>query len=169
MDISPDVGAKYVHSAIDFPWPFKDQSVDEIECSHYVEHIPHGDGSSDPFLQFLDEMYRVLIPVEFSPDNPNIATKGYATIVAPYYSSVLAWQDPTHLRAISEASFLYANKEWRKTNGLDHYPVSCDFDFFYNFALNGRLAGRNPEYVGQQVATTINAVDDIVVTLMRRP
>ena len=31
-------------------------------------------------------------------------------IWAPYYTSMRCWQDPTHTRAISEATFLYANK-----------------------------------------------------------
>lgn len=43
-----------------------------------------------------------------------------ATILAPYYTSMRCWQDPTHTRAISEASFLYFNKDWRVQNKLDH-------------------------------------------------
>ena len=44
-----------------------------------------------------------------------------------------AWQDPTHKRAISEATFLYANKSWRVSQGLDRYPITCDFDFSYGY------------------------------------
>jgi len=40
------------------------------------------------------------------------------TFVCPYYSSIRAWQDPTHKRAISEATFLYFDKDWKKPKNL---------------------------------------------------
>jgi hypothetical protein len=136
VDIVKTKSADYVQDLMKFPWTqFADNSVDEIECSNFVEHIPHGDSRNDPFFQFFDEIHRILKPAEFDPGNPNIATKGFARIVCPYYSSMRAWQDSTHQRAISEASFLYLNKQWRISNKLDHYPVSCDFDFNYGYIL----------------------------------
>ena len=32
--------AKHKVDLFKFPWPFKDGSVDEINCSHFMEHIP---------------------------------------------------------------------------------------------------------------------------------
>lgn len=173
MDIAPIKGVKYVGNILDFSsnsvWrELEDNSVDEIECSHFVEHIPHGDGFHDPFFQFFDEIHRVLKPAEFDPANPNIPTKGFMRIVCPYYSSIRAWQDPTHQRAISEASFLYLNEEWRKANRLDHYDVHCDFDFFYNYALDPSLGNRNAEFQGEAIKSKINSVSDIQVTLVKR-
>lgn len=169
VDIAPAEGVDYVQDLMQFPWSqFADNSVDEIECSHFVEHIPHGDGFHDPFFQFFDEIYRILKPAEFSPDNPNIPIKGFANIVAPYYSSMRAWQDPTHNRAISEASFLYLNKQWRKDNLLDHYPVQCDFDFSYGYAVSPEWQTRNQETQGFAMRNYINAVTDIQVMLVKR-
>ena len=71
---------------------------------------------------------------------------GTATIIAPYYTSMRAWQDPTHKRAISEATFLYANNEWRRTKGLDHYPITCDWDFAYAYQARPGVGTRNQEY-----------------------
>lgn len=168
VDIVKTKDTDYVQNLMEFPWQFKTKSVDEIECSHYVEHIPHGNGSEDPFFQFFDEVYRILVPAEFDKENPNIPVKGFARIICPYYSSIRAWQDPTHIRAISEASFLYLNKEWRTNNKLDHYPVKCDFDFFYNYAIDPSIVQRNDEYRSNAIRTQINAVTDIVVTLVKR-
>lgn len=169
VDIAKTEAADYVQDLLKFPWSqFADNSVDEIECSHFVEHIPHGDGYHDPFLQFFDEIYRILKPAEFDPANPNIPLSGFMNIVSPYYSSMRAWQDPTHQRAISEASFLYLNKQWRETNQLDHYDVSCDFDFTYGYVLSSEWQSRNQEAQTFAIRNYINAVSDIQVLLTKR-
>ena len=169
VDIVKTDGADYVQDLMKFPWSqFADNSVDEIECSNFVEHIPHGDSRDDPFFQFFDEIHRILKPAEFDPENPNIAVKGFARIVCPYYSSIRAWQDPTHQRAISEASFLYLNKQWRIDNKLDHYPVSCDFDFSYGYVLSPEWQNRNQETQMFAIQHYINVVTDIQVQLVKR-
>jgi len=169
VDIAKTPSVDYVQDLLKFPWSqFKDNSVDEIEVSHFVEHIPHGNGFNDPFFQFFDEIYRILKPAEFDPANPNIPTKGFVNIVSPYYSSMRAWQDPTHNRAISEASFLYLNKQWRKDNLLEHYPVTCDFDFSYGYVMNPTWQQRNQEAQTFAIQNYINAVSDIQVMLIKR-
>jgi hypothetical protein len=170
VDIVKTDATDYVQDLLTFPWSqFKDNSVDEIECSNFVEHIPHGDSRYDPFFQFFDEIYRILKPAEFDPNNPNIALRGFINIVCPYYSSMRAWQDPTHHRAISEASFLYLNKQWRVDNKLDHYPVSCDFDFTYGYVLTPEWQQRNQEAQAFAIRNYMNAVSDIQVMLVKRP
>jgi hypothetical protein len=170
VDVVKTDSADYVQDLMTFPWSqFPDESVDEIECSNFVEHIPHGDSRDDPFFQFFDEIYRILKPAEFDPNNPNIATKGFARITCPYYSSMRAWQDPTHSRAISEASFLYLNKDWRVANKLDHYPVSCDFDFVYGYVLTQNWQNRNQEALAFAIQHYINVVSDINIQLIKRP
>ena len=169
VDIAQTADTDYVLDLLKFPWDqFADNSVDEIECSHFVEHIPHGDGYHDPFFQFFDEIHRILKPAEFDPANPNIAIKGFARITCPYYSSMRAWQDPTHQRAISEASFLYLNKQWRIDNKLDHYPVTCDFDFSYGYVVNPTWQNRSQEAQGFAFQNYMNAVSDIQVLLTKR-
>lgn len=169
VDIVKTKAADYVQDLLTFPWAqFADNSVDEIECSNFVEHIPHGDSFNDPFYQFFDEIHRILKPAEFDPNNPNIPTKGFARITCPYYTSMRAWQDPTHQRAISEASFLYLNKQWRIDNQLDHYPVSCDFDFSYSYILTPEWQARNQETQMFAIAHYMNVVSDITVQLVKR-
>ncbi len=169
VDIVKTKSTTYVQDLMKFPWKqFKDNSVDEIECSNFVEHIPHGDSRHDPFFQFFDEIYRILKPAEFDPASPNVAIKGFAHITCPYYSSVRAWQDPTHQRAISEASFLYINKQWRIDNKLDHYPVTCDFDFSYGYSITPEWQNRNEEARAFAIKHYINVVTDIQVMIVKR-
>lgn len=181
VDIHKGKDVKYVGDILDFwskdnVWSqIKDNSVDEIDCQMFVEHIPHiieGHGMKwgydDCFYLFFDQIHRILKPAEFDPTNPNIPTKGFMKIVTPYYSSMRCWQDPTHYRAISEASYLYLNKKWREDNKLDHYPVKCDFDYFYNYNVDPTLANRNQEYQMNAVKTQVNAVSDIITTLIKR-
>lgn len=170
VDVAKTDNVDFVQDLFKFPWTqFPDNSVDEIEISHFVEHIPHGDGFNDPYFQFFDEVYRILKPAEFDPNNPNIATTGIVNIVSPYYSSVRAWWDPTHLRAISEQSFLYLNKQWRVDNLLDHYPVNCDFDFSYGYVLDPEWQNRSQEAQTFAIKHYNNVVSDIQVRLVKRP
>lgn len=169
VDIAKTDAVDYVQDLLTFPWKqFADNSVDEIECSHFVEHIPHGNGYNDPFFQFFDEIYRILKPAEFDPNNPNVPIRGFANIVTPYYSSMRAWQDPTHQRAISEASYLYLNKQWRVDNMLDHYPVSCDFDFSYGYQVDPEWQNRNQDVQNFSIKHYNNAVSDLQVMLVKR-
>lgn len=169
VDIVKTDATDYVFDLLKFPWKqIKSNSVDEIDISMFVEHIPHGDSYNDPFYQFFDEIHRILKPAEFDPNNPNIPLKGFAKIVCPYYSSMRAWQDPTHHRAISEASFLYLNKQWRIDNKLDHYPVKCDFDFSYAYNISPEWANRNEETRSFAIRNYVNAVSDIIVTIVKK-
>lgn len=113
VDISPNVNPDFIHDLNRYPYPFEDNSVFEIFTSHFIEHV--GD-----IKKFMEECWRILVPM------------GMMTILAPYYSSVRAFQDYTHVRPISEMTFLYFNKEWMDTNKLDHYGVKCNFEIINN-------------------------------------
>ncbi len=109
VDAAPLPGIDFVWDLEKFPWqPFKDNSIEEIYCSHYLEHTPD-------LMKFMDEIWRIC------EDGAKVS------FVCPYYSSIRAWQDPTHKRAISEATFLYFDKDWRTANKLDHYPIKSSF------------------------------------------
>lgn len=109
VDVSPDCQPDRVMDVLKFPWSYPDNSVSQIYCSHFLEHL---DGELIPFME---ECYRVLEP------------GGTAHFECPYYTSIRAWQDPTHKRALSEFSFHYYNAEWRKTQGVGHYKINTNF------------------------------------------
>jgi tetratricopeptide (TPR) repeat protein len=142
-------GADIVADLEKFPWPFDDDSVDEVFCSHYLEHTPD-------LISFANELYRIL----------KVGAK--AEIICPYYSSIRAWQDPTHLRAISENTFLYFMKEWRVGNKLDHYPITADFDFECSYVLDSEWQGKNEEELRFAIKHCINVVSDIRAVLVKR-
>lgn len=139
-----------------FPWIinnqneiFEDNSVDSIHCSHYVEH-------TKDLIGFMDECWRIL------------KVGGQMIVQAPYYSSHRAWQDPTHLRAISEMSFLYFNREWRRVNLIEHYNIKSDFDFTFGYLFNPMWISRSQEARDFAVKHYINVVDDIQVVLTKK-
>lgn len=150
IDMTPLPGVDIVHDLEKFPWPFESASVEEVFCSHYVEH------TSD-LIAFMEELHRIMTP------------GGQAVIVAPYYSSMRAIQDPTHKRSICEATFLYFNAGWRKDQKLDHYPITCDFNFSFGYAMTQDWAARSDEARTFAIRHYWNVVSDIQVTLTKIP
>ena len=149
VDIAPGENVDAVVDLEQFPWPIESDSVEEIFCSHYVEH------TSD-LIKFMDEVYRILKP------------GGKIKVIAPYYNSIRCWQDPTHKRAISEATFFYFNKGWRETNKLDHYNIKSDFDFSYGYELNPAWANRSEEARNFAIAHYTNVINDVHVVLTKK-
>ena len=154
VDYVKTKSTKYVHDLFTFPWPFKENSVEEVHLSHFFEHVP-----ARIRARFMDELFRVLAP------------EGKATVITPYYTSFRATQDFTHeWPPISPQSFLYFNKKWREDNKLTHghYDMKCDFDFTYGFSINATWSVRNDEAKAFAIANYLNAVDDLHTTLVSR-
>ncbi len=161
IDIAKTAATDIVHDLMDFPWPIESDSVIEAQCSHYIEHIPQlcmcCRNQVNPMFRFFDELWRVM------------KDGAKCLIIAPYWASHRAFQDPTHTRFICEHTFLYCNKQWRKDNMLDHYAVTSDCDFTYGYAPFPDTANRSLEAQAFWIAHYINAVQDIQVTLTKRP
>lgn len=103
-------------------WPWADESVEELYCSHFIEHIPaefiqYGKGykTKDALLFFFDEAWR-------------IAQLGAIfTIIWPNVKNVAAFQDPTHRRFLPLEFTNYLSRQWRERAGLSHYNVDCNW------------------------------------------
>lgn len=142
------------------PWDFiPDNCVDELACSHFVEHVRD-------LVSFMDEIYRIMKSPYVNKDGEKVTSK--VTIVCPYYSSMRSMQDPFHIRPISEASFLYYNKDWRDANKLDHYGIVSNFDFSYGYQLVPEWANRSQEARDFAIKHYINVITDIFVTLTKK-
>ena len=148
-----------VHDLTQYPWPFEDNSVDEINCSHYIEHIPHdiknGD-DRDGLIQFMDEVYRILKP------------DAKAHITAPYYKSERAFGDPTHKRYIGDLSFPYYNKQWRDVNGLSHYGINCNFDIRLSYHIDNELTLKSEVIRNECFKKDWNDINDIIVEMTKK-
>jgi predicted SAM-dependent methyltransferase len=140
--------AEYIqHDLSVFPWPFEDNSIYEIHCSHYVEHVSN-------LIRFMEEAHRILMPM------------GLITIAAPYQHSDRAWQDPTHVRAINQVTFNYFSQPWLKAANIDHYNVQADFDVMSTVMKFGKeWEPRADDAKVWAAKHYVNVVDDIVVTL----
>ena len=147
VDISSSVDADVVHDLTQFPWPFEDNQVEEVFCSHYVEHVPD-------LIEFMHELYRIC------------CKKAQVRIVHPYLLSRRAWQDPTHKQFLSEAAWPYFAKDWRELNRLDHYPIHCDFGILNIMAIyKPEWAQRSQEAQQFAMSHYWDVVDDLVVDL----
>lgn len=149
VDDNPDVEPEKLIDLFSFPWDFPDNYAGEMCCTHFVEHTPD-------LVKFMDEVYRVIMPL------------GIITIRAPYYTSVRAWQDPTHLRAITDVTFDYFSYEWRKANNLKDYRIKSNFQILNRTLVFGaQWRGKSDSAKLFAAKHYINVVDDIIVTLKK--
>jgi len=148
VDIAPGPGVDFVWDLEKYPWePFKDDSVEEVYVSHYAEH-------TKDLMKFMDEIWRICIP------------DAKVTIIGPYYTSIRAWQDPTHTRALSEATWIYFNKDWRVANKLDHYPIKSNFEIKNIMVFFNPPWDKKSEEARQFAAQHYwNVISDILVEL----
>lgn len=147
-----------VHDINDYPWPWEDESVSEVHCSHVLEHLDHNRHNPERVC-FANELYRILTP------------SGSAEIITPHWASARAYGDFTHAdKPVSETFFLYLSRDWRIKNAPDNDiewnkdGYTCDFLVEWGTSLDAYTALRNQEY--QQFATRYyrEAAQDIVST-----
>ncbi len=77
-----------IHDMNLFPYPFRDNSVDEVFLSHILEHLPNT-------IRVLEEIYRIC------------KNGAIIRIIVPYYNSPGAFHDPTHIKYFTEHSLDY--------------------------------------------------------------
>lgn len=70
------------------PYPFADNSFDEVRAVHVVEH-------TENVIHFMEEVHRLLRP------------GGRLYLVTPHYSDVSSFTDPTHRWHLTTQSFSY--------------------------------------------------------------
>jgi len=132
------------------PWIWGDESVSEVHCSHFLEHLDQKER-----VHFFNELYRVL------------QKDAKATIIVPSWTSERAYGDPTHKwPPVVGFSFLYLNKAWRDANA-PHTDYKCDFGFQGGNSLAHPWGLKNQE--AQIFAQThyLNVAQDTWVTLTR--
>lgn len=157
IDISGD--ADIQHNLFDFPWPIKSNSVSEIVSNHFVEHIPHAypGWDRDGWWTFFDELYRIC------------KKEASLRFTHPYVRNDRAFWDPTHVRFIHEMNYYYLDKVWRTSQGLDHYPVSCDFEVItINAGVSDDMLTRSDQQQAYARTHYWNAVGDLEVILRCR-
>lgn len=134
-----------------FPWPWDDESVDEIWCCHYIEHQPPA-----LWVPFVDEMWRIM------------KMGATATVIHPNLQSARAFQDPFHQDFIPMERWQYVMRYWRDENMLVSPPYpTCNFEYTIGAAFDDDRAMRSEEVLMQCAKYEWNVVLDLMVTLTK--
>jgi hypothetical protein len=166
--------AKYKVDLFKFPWPFEDDSVDEIHCSHLIEHIPSREVTredivvsddrkqvgailnaaeleyvgKDMLFAFFDECWRIM------------KHDAWMTLAWPALRSNRAFQDPTHRRFIPLETIQYMSRDWRKAQGLDHYRVKCHFGGDLQYVADSEIGTLHPKAAEKWITRYWNTMVD---------
>ncbi len=133
-------------------WPWEDSSVQEVFCSHFLEHL-----TAPERIHFFNELHRVLLPGRS------------AMIITPHWNSCRAYGDMTHQwPPVSEFAYFYLNKAWRDANAPHCDAYTCDFGPpMMGHNLRPDLNVRNEEYKQFAVANWKEAAQDLVCTISK--
>jgi len=86
--------------------PFKENSVEAVYASHFLEHIEN-------LPKLMEEIYRVCKP------------EAVIEIKCPYFKSNGAFKDPTHVTFITEQTFDYFDPKQIESGKLPDYKFKC--------------------------------------------
>ena len=135
------------------PWPWADNSVDEVHCSHFVEHL-----DAMERVHFVNELYRVL--------KPNAG----AIIRTPSAWSDRAYGDLTHkFPPVVGMWYSYLDAKWRAVNAPHNDFYRCDFVMGNGkFDLHHDIAVRDADFQKFAVTFLKEAATDLVVLIVKR-
>lgn len=109
----PDV----VHDLNVFPYPFEDNSFDEVHAYEVLEHTGVQGDWKFFFAQF-DELWRILKP------------GGHLCCTVPWWQDRWAWGDPGHTRVIQPESIGFLDRT-RYDSNIYHGSFACDYDITF--------------------------------------
>lgn len=132
-------------------WPWKDNSVEEIRASHFIEHL-----DPEERIRFVNEVFRILKP------------GGKALIITPHWCSTRAYGDLTHKwPPVSEFWFFYLSEEWRKVNAPHNDGYKCNFEAQWGYTLSAALQVKSEEQRQYALQNLKEAASDTICTLTK--
>ena len=134
------------------PWPWADDSVDEVNASHFIEHLkPEGR------IHFVNELQRVL------------KKGGKCFLAVPHWCSTRAYGDLTHQwPPVVEFWFYYLSKDWRAGNAPHNDFYKCDFDCTWFYGMHPHWHTRHQEAQQFALSWYKEAAQDIIATMTKR-
>ena len=101
-DIAPLLNIDVVHDLNHYPWPWEDNSIDEVLALDVIEHL-------DDFLLVMEECYRIM------------KHGGLLKLKVPYWNSAFAHMDPTHKRGFHEVTFHFLDPSKEVCKARSYY------------------------------------------------
>lgn len=98
LDVDKACNPDVVYNLERVPWPFKDNSFDEIHAYDVLEHLGR-QGDFRTFFDHFHEIWRMLKP------------GGHLFATCPSIQSVWVWGDPGHKRYIGPESLIYLSRD----------------------------------------------------------
>lgn len=132
-------------------WPWDDNSVDEVHCSHFLEHLTGAER-----IHFFNELHRVMKP------------GAKALIITPHHSSGRAYGDLTHQwPPVVEMFWYYLDKTWRAQNA-PHVGFTCDFQTTWGYSIGHPWNLKTPEAQMFGVNHYREVAQDMTATITKR-
>jgi len=153
VDMSPECKPDVVCDLEKFPWPWDNDSVDEVVFNHCLEHLG---GDPRVFLGIMKELYRVCQPEAVIQIN----------VPHPRHDNFI--NDPTHVRAITPVLLTLFDKkrndEW-KARGAANSPLAHYLGVDFVLAAHHVVLA---EPYAQQFREKKLAAEDLKVMLRER-
>lgn len=124
LDFNKEVNPDILHDLTVLPYPFEDNTFDEIHAYEVLEHIGQ-QGDFKLFFAQFSEFWRILKP------------GGLFCATVPMWNNLWAWGDPSHTRVINQGTLVFlSQKEYLKQQGVTsmtdfRYIYKADFDIIY--------------------------------------
>lgn len=99
LDSDAGLSPHVVHDLNNIPYPFGDDTFDEIHAYEVLEHCGR-QGDWRFFFDQFTEFHRILKP------------GGWFCASTPMWDSLWAWSDPGHTRIISEGNLMFLSQEF---------------------------------------------------------
>ncbi|MFC1706273.1 methyltransferase domain-containing protein [Planctomycetota bacterium] len=128
LDVLELPGVDVVHDLRVLPWPFEDDSFEEVFAFHVLEHLPDT-------VKVMEEIWRILAP------------DGILDAEVPHARSVGFLSDPTHAARFTEKTFNYFTEE-----SPERPESSYNFYSHARFEIVSleRLSVRYPRFLGSK-------------------
>jgi SAM-dependent methyltransferase len=140
LDFNAAHGPDIVHDLDQLPYPFEDNSFDEIHAYEVMEHLGRQGDWKFFFAQF-DELYRIL-----KPDGQFYGT-------SPSWFSPWAWGDPGHTRIIGLEQFFYLSRpNYSAEVGV---TAMTDYRFCYQGDFEPLVIDSMKDQNGKQIGRTV--------------
>lgn len=128
LDVAELPGVDIVHDLTKFPWPFADNSFDEIELINVLEHLPDT-------IATLEELHRIA------------RAEAKITVRVPFWNSPDMLADPTHKRSFSERTLDFFDPDFPECKDRPYYSSarfrivrkSCYVRFIYYLKISNTL------------------------------